>query len=253
MNRRARSLPVPRSRRRSGQLVVLLAVAGLSAGCVETGDFGRLRPELTAENMHDWIGSDAAKRVGGPPSEFRTTDQERELRDRAFGLIDPPDHRNRWDFGWGEPKRERAAKPAFDRASYLAKLHKVDRRSEVSAYAQLVTDAHNDVERLPAFFDVAARVTDMDRRRAQSLEHVSKVKPREGANLVARTKENAAIVTWVCQALKERIESYRFALERMVIAVPNASAAEADRAVELLKARSAHYCGTQGNTVVVRG
>ncbi len=254
MDRRARLLAMPRSRRRIGHLIGLLVVAGLSAGCVETGDFGRLRPELTAENMHDWIGSDAAKRVGGPISEFRTTDQERELRDRAFGLIDPPYNRNRWDFEWGEQKHGRkATNPPFDRASYLAKLHKVDRRSEVSAYAQIATDARNDVERMPAFFDIAARVTDMDRRREQSLEHVSKVNPRERGNVVARTKENIAIVTWACQALNERLASYRYALERLVIAVPNAGAAEADRAVELLKMQIARYCGNQGNMVTVRG
>jgi hypothetical protein len=254
MNRSAHSLPVQRGRRLMCRIIGLMAVAGLSAGCVETGDFGRLRPELTAENMHDWIGRDASTRVGGPTSEFRTTDQERELRDRAYGIIDPPYNRNRWDFESREQGRGRkAATPPFDRTGYLAKLHRVDRRSEASAYAQIVSDARNEVEQLPAFFDVAARVADMDRRREQSLAHVANLNPRERANVAARTKENAAIVTWACQALRERLEAYRYALERMVIAVPNAGAAESDRAIELLKMRVGQYCSGQGNAVVARG
>ncbi len=47
--------------------------------------------------------------------------------------------------------------------------------------------------------------------------------------------------------------SYRFALERLVIAVPSPSAAEADRAIALLQTRRDQYCGVRGGTVAVRG
>ena len=77
--------------------VLLIAAACLSGGCVLNGDFGRIRPELVGDNMHDWVGRDAAVAVGGPISEFRTTDQERDLRDRAYALIEPPYNRGRWD------------------------------------------------------------------------------------------------------------------------------------------------------------
>jgi len=141
----------------------------------------------------------------------------------------------------------------FNRTEYLEKLHHVYRRSEASAYAQIVTDARNDVDRLQPFFAVAARVTDMDRRRKQALVHVSNLDPREHGNAIARNKENAAVIAWVCVALKERIMSYRYALERLVIAVPAASAADADSAIALLKTRRDEYCGIQGGTVTVRG
>jgi hypothetical protein len=239
---------------RATPFVVLLA-ALLSGGCVLNGDFGRIRPELTADNMHDWVGRDAAAGIGGPVSEFRTTDQERELRDRAYALIEPPYNRGRWDSVLREYGLDRdPAKPKpFDRSEYLHKLHKVYRRSEASAYAQIVTDARNDVERLQPFFATAGRVTDMDRRRKESLVHVSHLSPREGANAVLRNKENAAIIAWVCVALKERVSSYRYALERLVIAVPSSGAAEADRAVSLLATRIGEYCGIRGGTVAVRG
>jgi hypothetical protein len=255
MTRRPRSLQVLRGCGRATSFVFLIAAACLSGGCVLNGDFGRIRPELTAENMHDWVGRDAAVAVGGPISEFRTTDQERDLRDRAYALIEPPYNRGRWDSVMREYGLSRdAERPRpFDRTEYLYKLHKVYRRSEASAYAQIVTDARNDVERLQPFFATATRVTDMDRRRKESLVHVSNLNPRERFNAIARNRENAAIIAWVCVALKERIASYRFALERLVVAVPNADAAEADRAIGLLSTRREQFCGILGGTIAVRG
>ena len=73
-----------------------------SGGCVLNGDFGRVRPELVGDNMHDWVGRDAVDRHRRPASEFRTTDEERELRDRAYALIEPPYNRGRWDSVWRE-------------------------------------------------------------------------------------------------------------------------------------------------------
>ena len=219
------------------------------------GDFGRIRPEFVRENMHDWVGRDAVAGIGGPASEFRTTDQERELRDRAYALIEPPYNRNRWDSVWREygAGRPVGGELAFDRTAYLARLHHTYRRSEASAYAQIVTDARNDVERLNPFFAVAGRVTDMDRKRAQSLAHVSGLNELEHANALARNNENTAIVAWVCRALKDRVAAYRYALERMVIAVPSQSAAETDRAISLLATRTAQYCGGRGGAVAARG
>lgn len=240
---------------RGGLRALVLTAAGLTGGCALNGDFDRVRPELTGDNMHDWVGRDAVAGIGGPASEFRTTDDERELRDRAYALIEPPYNRNRWDSVWREyglgrrPIREEV----FDRAAYLAKLHHVYRRSETSAYAQIVTDARNDVERLPAFFVIAMRVADMDNRRMQSLAHVSKLTDRERANASARKNENRAIVLWVCSALKDRVASYRYALERLVVAVPSRNAAEADRAIALLATQLTPLCGGPGGAVAAKG
>jgi hypothetical protein len=253
-------------------LTLTLVAALQTGGCVLHGDFGRLRPELVADNMHDSVGAAAVARVGGPISEFRTTDQERELRDRAYQLIVPPEKYGTWDDFWGQlwgessgsfwgeggdgrnARARKVKKPVFDRTIYLVKLHDVYRRSEASAYAQIVTDARGDVEMLQPFFAVAERVSDMDRRRTQSLVHVSNLKPRERANAAARNQENAEIIAWVCQALRERAVSYRYALERLVIAVPSPGAAEADRSIELFATRIAHYCnGVRGGVVAVRG
>src|SRR5271167_3872546 len=60
------------------------------------------------------------------------------------------------------------------------------------------------------------------------------------ANAVARMQENALIVQWVQQCLEQRVSSYRWALERLVIQAPDNMAAEADRLIGELAAQTAH-------------
>ncbi len=63
MIRRPRSLLVSRGHgRRPTSFAVLFAAAFLAGGCVLNGDFGRIRPELVGDNMHDWVGRDATDR-----------------------------------------------------------------------------------------------------------------------------------------------------------------------------------------------
>jgi hypothetical protein len=240
---------------RAWSLLALVALSSAVGGCVTNGDFGRVRPELTADNMHDWVGRDAVTNVGILPSEFRTTDDERYLRDRAYALIEPPYNQQKFDSvvrEWGF-KPEGRNIPLIDPAIYLVKLNEVYRRSEASAYAQIVTDARNDVDQLEPFFANASRVFDIDARRLQSLSLVSVVTPREQINAVARVQENRAVVAWVCRAVTARIAAYRFALERLVIAVPSGGAAEADRTISLLQRQLGASCNGGEAVVTARG
>jgi hypothetical protein len=231
-----------------------LAGALLLGGCVTNGDFGRVRPELVNDDIHDWIGRDAVASIGAPASEYPFTDDERRLRDLAFPLIEPPYDRNRFDsvareYGLGRSPSRHAA--PFNRAAYWVKLNETHRRSETSAYAQIVTDGRNDVERIEPFFATAARVKDMDEKRAKSVAYVSGLSGGEHANAFNRNNENIAIVAWVCRSLHERGAAYRYALERLVIAAPSPMAAEADRTLTLLYARIGGYCRPPAGVRVV--
>ena len=44
-------------------------------------------------------------------------------------------------------------------------------------------------------------------------------------NARRRNDENALVIAWVCRSLAERVTSYRFALERLVIGLPSPDAA----------------------------
>jgi hypothetical protein len=213
------------------------------------GDFGRLRPELVTDDIHDWVGRDAVASIGLPASVYPLTDDERALRDLAFPLIDSPYHRNRWDSvlrEYGLKHRPAPEGSPVDRTAYWRKSIIADRRSEASAYAQIVTDARNDVVRIEPFFALAGRVSDIDHKRARSLVHVSGLTAAEEANALARNNENTAIVAWVCRSLDARAAAYRFALERLVIAVPSSAAAEAERSLAMLQMRIDQYCRGAG-------
>ena len=228
----------------------------LLAGCTLNGDFGRPKSSLVSDDIHAWVGGEAVSARGERPSKFPLTDDERELRDLAFALIQPSYDRNRWysllqDYGLdGRHENE-----AFDPGVYWVRLEASYRRSEASSYAQIVTDARNDVIRLEPFFAVAARVTDMDIRRAQSLAHVaggSGVSPAEADNARRRNDENVAVVAWVCRSLEQRATSYRYALDRLVVRMPSPGAADAERSINMLQMRAGQSCKPR-RPVVAKG
>jgi hypothetical protein len=236
--------------------VAVLAVATLLGGCALNGDFGRVRRELVQDDMHDWVGRDAVRGIGGKPSQFRLTDNERRLRDLGFALIQPTYDRNRWESVFAEYglDAERLEAP-FDPTAYWAHLNVAYRRSEASSYAHIVTDARNDVVRIEPFFATAARVVDIDRRRAESLGPVaasSGLSEAEANNALSRINENTAIIEWVCRSLRERATSYHYALERLVISTPSSSAVEVERSLRLLQSRIDGYC-PEPHAIVTKG
>src|SRR6266705_2665415 len=228
-------------------------VAALSmGGCGLYGDFDRIRPSLATDEANARIEHEELIRNGGKPSNFLLTDEERQLRDLARAIIPPPNDRNRWDTVFRDyvldeieflgTSKDKPEPVKFDRAAYWQDLHEDERRSEASAYAKLITDAREDVIRLEPFFAIAARVADMDRRREVVLAQAASSNADERVNARKRNHENMAIVNRVCRALGERMASYNYALERLVIHAPSPTAAERERALTLLHTRIGQYC-----------
>jgi hypothetical protein len=217
---------------------LMLLLATMLGGC-SGGDFGRTRADLRNDDMHGWIGAEATASVGLHPSQFQLTDYERQLRDLAYPLIEPPHSRPAWKSVFGDyqpvPSPWRQA-PAFDRTAYGRALIDEPHRSHASRYAQLIDDVRDDITRFEPFFTAAIHVLDLDRKRNASLAHVSELSPRERADAVTRMEENSLIVQWVQQCLERRISSYRWALERLVIQAPDNVAADADRLIGELAA-----------------
>lgn len=226
----------------SASVPTLLAMGLALAGC-SGGDFGRTRQDFLNDDMHRWIGAEATGSVGLPASQFQLTDGERQLRDLAYPLIEPPLSRPAWKSVFGDyqplpsPWRQ---KVVFDRTAYGRQLIDEPHRSHASRYALLIEDVRNDTTRFDPFYATAAQVLDLDRKRSVSLAHVSQLSPRERADAVARMEENTLIVQWVQQCLERRISSYRWALERLVIQAPDNTAADADRLIGQLAARAAN-------------
>jgi hypothetical protein len=130
--------------------------------------------------------------------------------------------------------------PAFDRTAYGRLLIDEPHRSHTSRYAQLIEDVRNDLARFEPFFADAVQVLDLDKKRNASINLVSDLSPRERADAIGRMQENTLIVQWVQQCLEQRISSYRWALERLVIQAPDNIAADADRLIGELAAQTAN-------------
>src|ERR1700712_3419408 len=224
-------------------LVLVSTALGSFLGGCSGGDFGRTRGDFRNDDMHRWLGAEATGSVRMTPSQFQLTENERQLRDLAYPLIEPPHSRPAWKSVFGDyqplpsPWRQ---KVVFDRPTYARALIDEPHRSHTSRYQQLIEDVRNDIVRFEPFFASAARVIELDRKRNASLKMVSELSPREQADAVARMDENALIVQWVQQCLERWISSYRWALERLVIQAPDNIAAEADRVVGRPAAQTAN-------------
>jgi hypothetical protein len=232
---------IPLSPRALPLVLLSLSLAGCSGG-----DFGRTREDFRNDDMHRWMGAEVTGSVGLHPSQFQLTDYERQLRDQAYPLIEPPHSRPAWKSVFGDykplPTPWRQGVPAFDRTMYGR---------------MLIDDERDYITRFYPFFSTAIKVLDLDRKRNASLAHVSELSPRERADAVARMQENTMIVQWVQQCLERRISSYHWALERLVVQAPDNMAAEADRLISELAAQTANPpVASQpviGHAVVVKG
>lgn len=217
-----------------------LALLGLLvlAGCTSVGDFGRLQPGLVSDDIHDWVGKDAALHAGVPVSTDNLTDDERMLRDLAFPLIEPPYDRQRWNavvYEYGIDRSFRRELWIEDPTAYYRHLQQVLHRSSVGRYSQLMDDIRNDVVRIGPFVVVARRVADLDRQREAALQSIADLSAAERHNAEARVGENGLTIAWVQHSLTERCAGYRFALEHLAVAEPNNEAGDVDRVLTQLQ------------------
>ncbi len=233
------STRVPDWRRR----VFALAALSLLAGCgTNNGDFGEVRPTLVRDDVHDWLSLDAIAGQPTLPSHFEVTDDERQLRDLAYPLIEAPYDRQQPYSVAGEygviGSNHRAV---FDRTNYANHLFGSRYRSPSARYSQLTDDIRNDVTRIPQFFETAVRVLDIDQKRRKSLSYVSALSAMERDHALRRIRENASLVSLVRAKLTQRVSGYRFALERLVVMTPSPQAVDVERSLNQLQAQIARY------------
>jgi hypothetical protein len=222
----------PRLRRCEKQIAPAIIIAlVVLAGCSSLGDFDRLHPVLVTDDIHAWVGQEAAVRAVAPISLYHLTEEERTLRDLAFPLIEPPYDRQRWDavlYEYGIKHEFQRELWVVNTTAYYWELQAVGHRSSMGRYNTLIDDIRNDIVRIGPFFDTAHRVLDLDRRREASIELMTDLSPVERLGALARVGENSLTIAWVQQSLAQRCAAYRFALDHLVAGEPEKIAADAD-------------------------
>lgn len=227
-----------------GRLCRIAALASLTvlAACVQEGDFGRPAPGAW-NGLIDATGSLAARARLEPSAPFSLTDDERTLRDRAWRYVMPAAGSDAFDDALANLTRSRLLPPnwrleAVD--SYHDGLIAESFRSPVSRYRRLSEDVGADGRLIPAFAAVAARVRDADALRLRSLPFVTTLDDDAVRDAAMRVAENRCLVAWVRLETGRRLARYRYALDRLVVEIPEAAeAVSAERGLGFLDGRRA--------------
>jgi hypothetical protein len=212
------------------RLTLCIALAIAAPAGTKAGDFGRPKPSL----LDGLIPQQFWKGPVTGYSSFPLTDPEVELRDRSYVLIRPNEPRGSWNIYIAGFQIAGLLPPRFtyeDHTEYARMLLWTPARSEASSYNRLIEDMDGDGRLTGPFVAIACVVADLDLKRERSLAYVTELSGGETGNAFGRIRENRMVTAWVQRALHWRLGSYRYALERLVIAVPSARAVEAERAL----------------------
>lgn len=218
--------------------VIAALAAFLVGGCVERGDFGRVKRNSTWNDVLETSGTVAAAARGEPVSAYGYTDDERELRDRAWRFLVPA-HEYAWfERALADLAGKRVLPPGVrggDPTIYHRALLSDGALSPASRYRRLSEDAAADGRLLPRLTDLAGRVFTADGVRLRTLDHAAIVAPADIANAEARVAENRCLLSWIAFGLDARLGEYRYALEHLVIETPQTDAVPAERSLRFLE------------------
>ena len=207
-------------------------------GCSSLGDLGYVEQPAVADNIHAWVGQEAAARAGAPISFANLTEDERTLRDLAFPLIQPVYTRGRWDqvvYDYGRKREFQRSLWIVDPTLYYINLIAFNFRSSAGRYNRLNDDVRNDIVMMGPFFYTAHRVIEADRKRQATMALIPDVSPPERFNALARVSENNLVIAWVQESLAQRAASYRFALNRLAVSEPEDIATNVDISLTLMQ------------------
>ena len=220
----------------SRRLTLCIALAIAAPVTSEAGDFGRPKPSLLEGLIPQQFWKGPVTGYSG----FPLTNPEEELRDRSYALIRPNEPRGNWNLYIAGFQIAHLLPPSmtdYDYTEYARMLLSTPARSEVSSYNRLIDDMANEGMLIGPFVAVACAVADLDQKRVRSLAYVGELNENEAGNAFGRVRENGMVTAWVRRALYWRLGSYRYALERLVIAVPSGLAVAAERALKRFDAQ----------------
>lgn len=225
--------------------VLLCALMSVSARAEPRGDYGRPEYSPFVDEFLPWLKEGWLDLTGQAVPVAPFTDDEKLLRDRAYVIILPIEQRGRsrltlagvdfvelWVLIRNQPL-------VYDTRSYGDFLIARAYRSHSARYAQLIDDIRADMGLVGPFFAAAQRVLDADGVRQKSFRYVSPALAGRIEVAQQRVAENRVLIAEAYRRFRERIASYRFALETLLVMSPSPAAVEAERVLRLLEERFA--------------
>jgi hypothetical protein len=210
----------------------ILAFACLLPACAQSGDFGRPQPSVYNDTIAPFGGKVASLARGEPAAFSMLTDDEQELRNRAYRFLMPA--RPRLDFdnqlaGLVATRILPRDTIAFDQTLYFQALWLRGDRSVRARYQALREDMENDRLLLGPFVATACRVKEADRVRLLAMGKLTEVAEIVRDQARNRVEENAELVRWVYGSVDQRLVAYRFALQNMVVETPDKDGIKVER------------------------
>ena len=224
--------------------LALAACMGVGA-CANTGDFGRPSADLWNDTVLPQLGFWAASSRGEAASPFRLTDDENQLRDRAWRFVMPAHEKNYFEREVSNFIYARVLpveKQSSDVGDYFRALMRGSFASQASRYARLAEDANADRLLIAPFRMNAQRVVAADRVRIRTVDGSPLVPPEKRDPAFERVVENEGLILWVCERVNFRIEGYRYALANLVVETPSREAIRAERTLMALEAEAVPMC-----------
>lgn len=224
------------------------SLALLLGACSQQGDLGRPRTTVWDQLIAPQAGFTAAIARGETASYFRFTDDEEQLRDRAWRFVAPVHERSVFERQLADLAHSRLVPVEAQRASvseYFAALTSHSFSSQASRYNRLAEDVNADRLLIGPFRANAMRVVAMDRVRLRTAEGSPLVPEAKLDPAFARVVENEGLILWVCARVHTRLEMYRYALANLVVEMPSREAVRAERAIMALEAEAGPLCKLQ--------
>lgn len=231
-----------------------LAAAAALAACTETGDFGRPKPSLFTETVAPWTGTTFAALRSEPISVAMLTDDERQMRDRAYHFLMPAQERSFFDRQLADLAARRVVSPDLTEqheTEYYTVLTNQPDRSPRARYQRLREDMEADRLLMGPFVALVCRVNEADKIRLKAAEHLPPDDPSR-AQAEGRVGENEMLAGWVYGSMNERIVGYRYALEHLVVVSPDRDAVRVERQLIALESDRAglERCVSHGTVTV---
>lgn len=218
-----------------------VGMTALAAGACapHVGDLGRAQPSVWNETLLPAVGAYAAWGRGEQVSPFHLTDDEIELRNRAWRYVMPAHERSWFHKEVQELARTRIIPVSWQSVSpdrYHAALMSESFRSEHNRYRRLAEDAQADAALVAPFRRMAQKVAAADQVRVKTMQFSGNIHPPTPTDARSRIAENEGLSAWVRERLRHRLANYRYALDNLVVELPSAESIHAERAILLLEA-----------------
>jgi hypothetical protein len=210
-----------------------LALATALAACSQdVGDFGRPQPGILHDQLMPKAGNYAAENMRGElVSAYDFTDNEVEMRKRAWALVQPPNQHDWFGNSLVELQRTRILPEIdtkYDARAYYQIIRRQNFASSETRWQRIIDDMRIDADLIGPFWGTLRQVNADDAERVHALDRRRDLTPGELHDAYARIDENARLADWVWRAM-------RFPIDRLQVETPTRRLWEVNAAFDKLQ------------------